>query len=100
MSTTTHDETVASIIRSKLTPERIFDIDHRVLESGPCEQSRLGGAVSCECAVVVEMIVSEIREHRSVDAQPRDAFLIQGMRGDLHPEMTHTRIAQFRRLTM
>jgi hypothetical protein len=51
-----------------------------MLQARPVEQPGFRSAVSCERAVVVEMIVREVREQRGMKSHARDAMLIQRVR--------------------
>ena len=55
------------------------------------EQLPLGLAVGVHGAVVVEVIAAQVREQRADEAQPRDALLIERVRGDFHRRPRHRR---------
>ena len=68
--------------------------------SGQSNSLRLGGAVRFERAVIVEMIVREIREQRGMEPHARNAMLIERVRGDFDTEMRHIVVAQLGELPM
>ena len=48
------------------------------------KQAFLGGKIVFECAVIVQMVLREVREHTHFKLQPPQPKLIQGLAGGLH----------------
>src|SRR5436190_15931474 len=59
------------------------------------EQALLGFEVRLEAAVKVEMVAGQVREDGRVESEPADAFLDQGVRGNLESRMSHVLVDHF-----
>ena len=53
------------------------------------EQPQLGGEISCEARVIVEMIAGDVGERAGGDAQAVEPVLVEPVRGCLDREMRH-----------
>ena len=62
----------------------IIEIDHRSLQAGPVEQGPLGLPVGFHGAVVVQMVLREVGEHRHADRRAVEPVLGNADGGSLH----------------
>ncbi len=71
----------ASQIGGQFLALGVVDVDHRCHQAGPAEQLGLGLPIGLHAAVIVQMILGEIGEHRNLDQQPVQAPFGQSHRG-------------------
>ena len=64
--------------------EGIVGVDHSGFQRLHREQARLGLTIGFHGAVVVEVVATEIGEHRHVEIHTAHAVLVKGVGGDLH----------------
>jgi hypothetical protein len=87
---------VALGTRQQPAASLVVVIDHGATQFRPREQTRLGGLVGSEGAVIVEVVLSEIREHGDLKRRAVHPPLMQRMRRHFHRDRLRTRIAQLR----